>query len=205
MSGGTAVFSPRTGTGFPLVSGDAAWTRVRVFGTRVWLAGRLDSEERQRRQRCGLGAIRELDLLDVLMDIPAGLPIPIGALRPVARRALERAPAGALDFDGDTVVRRAVPVVRPLLAVVTADQWQDGLVRASRFASYCPRMVLLPDIPDDPNVATDLAARYGIGLAVRGTPAPEVLVEPLALTDWQPTPAWWWFSETVLHHLDDSS
>jgi hypothetical protein len=99
-------------------------------------------------------------------------------------------------MDGQ-VVRDLVPAVTPLLAVVTAADWGTGLARASRFASYCRRMVLSSAVPISGQIP-ETAGRLGIGLAVQdGSGPPEILLEPEPVLDWQPTTAWWRFCEVI--------
>jgi hypothetical protein len=176
---------------------DISVTRVRVFDTSVWMTYRRDDAEWHRRSIHGVGGVLAWDLLDTLMDLPAGLPVPLSSLARGDRRLLRRAPHGVVAVSGGNITRRLVPAVTPLLAVVTSRTWRDGLVAASRFAAYCSRMVVVPEIPGDRAEALMLAGLYGIGVAVGQAHPARVLLEPEPLTDWQPTPAWWRFSETI--------
>ena len=117
---------------------EVAVTRMTVRGTRAWIAYRPDQREWRRRQACGLGPVMAWDLLDTLMDFPAGMPVPVaawtarcGAGSP-RRRPAWCASGGRGDPD-------LVPAVTPLLAVVTTRDWREGLAAASRFAIYCRR------------------------------------------------------------------
>jgi hypothetical protein len=172
-------------------------TRARVLETSAWIAFRHDRHEAARREDHGLGAVLAWDLLDTLMDLPAGLPVPITALtRPARQRVCTAAPGVARVADGQ-VTRDLVPVVTPLLAIVIGGHWDDTLVRASRFAPYCPRMVVWPELAGGAD-ALGIAARLGIGVAVRtGSGPAEVLLEPELVPGWQPTTAWWRFCEAV--------
>jgi hypothetical protein len=157
----------------------------------------VDWAEARRRRGFGLGAVLGWDLLDTLMELPAGLPVPVTALTGPARRRVARAAPGVARMTGGQVTRDLVPPVTPLLAVVTAGDWLDGLTRAARFAPYCCRLVLGP-AQDDPDQALEAAAGLGIGVAVRAGPGrAEVLAEPEPLADWQPTTAWWRFCEVI--------
>ena len=118
------------------------------------------------------------DLLDTLMDLPAGLPVPAAALTRPARRRVAGAPTGVVRVSGGQVTRDLVPAVTPLLAIITARDWAGGLARASRFAPYCRRMVVGPR-PAGGGEVLQTADRLGIGVAVRGgAGAAEVLLEP---------------------------
>lgn len=171
--------------------------RALILGTSAWIAFRCNLPEMARRSACGLGEVLAWDLLDTLMELPAGLPVPATALSRPARRRVHAAPAGVLRVTGGQVIRDLVPPVTPLLAIITSRDWTGGLARASRFAPYCRRLVTGPELPVDSDVLHN-AARLGIGVAVRGGERPaEVLLEPEPVHDWQPTTAWWRFCETI--------
>jgi hypothetical protein len=171
--------------------------RARVLGTSAWIAFRVDRPEMERRSACGLGGVLAWDLLDTLMELPAGLPVPAAALSVSARHRVRAAPAGVARVAGGQVIRDLVPPVTPLLAVVAARDWAGGLARASRFAPYCRRLATGPVLPPGGDVLRT-AARLGIGVAVRsGARAAEVVLEPEPVHDWQPTTAWWRFCEAV--------
>lgn len=178
-------------------SNDVQVARARVLDTSAWIVFRCDRHEVSRRERHGLGAVVAWDLLDTLMDLPAGLPVPIAALTRPARRRVCAAAPGVAHLASGQITRDLVPAVTPLLAIVMAGGWAGALVRASRFAPYCPRMVVGPDIVAETEIL-DTAARLGIGVAVRTSTGPaEVLLEPELVSDWQPTTAWWRFCEVV--------
>ena len=192
---GTAVTTPQTaGT-------QARVDRVRLFGTRVWLAYRPDLREWQRRREHGLAAVRRLDVLDVLMDLPAGLPVPWRSLTADERQLLARLPPGVVDRTPDTVTRHWVPALTPLLAIVPVATWPRAAAQASRFAVHCPRMVLFGRAPADGEVDLFEASLYGIGVAVGSLHSHTVLLAPEPDTDWQPTPAGWAFSETIYRQV----
>lgn len=174
---------------------DIQVTRARVLETSAWIAYRPDRHEASRRRSLSIGAVLDWDLLDTLMDLPAGLPVPLSALTPPERRRVASAKAGVAQVAGGQVTRDLVPALTPLLAVVVAADWDAGLVQASRFASYCRRMVLGPALPTGHRIL-ETAARLGIGVAVAdGSQPGEVLLEPEPVEDWQPTTAWWRFCE----------
>lgn len=172
--------------------------RVRLWGHPVWLVYRRDEHEWTRRERHGVGAVEDLGTLALLMDLPAGLPVPSGELHPADQRLLRRLPAGVLRHDTGMVVRDLISVLTPLMAIVPARTWDDGADTASRFAVYCARLVLLPEPPADPLLVLSDASLYGIGVTVAGTTGPaRVLVESTVATDMRCTPAGWAFSEQI--------
>jgi hypothetical protein len=176
--------------------------RVRAFGTWVWMVYRRDAAEWRRRRRHGLGAVAQLDVLDVLMDLPAGMAVPLRSLQASERRLLRRTPVGAVLHRTGAVIRQLVPAVTPLLAIVPAREWQSGAEAASRFAVYCPRMVVLSKSPKDMDAIVSEASWYGIGVAIGRSEGSEIVFEPEPLADWQPTPAGWAFSEILYGQLD---
>jgi len=135
------------------------------------------------------------------MNLPAGLPVPAAAISPTDHRLLRQLPAGSLERSPGTVTRRVVPPLTPLLAIVRATRWLDGLTTASRFAAYCPRLVIVPALPEERDTALAQAAVYGIGVAVTSGSGPRVVVEPEPLPGWQPTPAGWWFTEETYRQV----
>lgn len=196
----SAALVQLSGTGPRPARDDVQVTRAQVLDTWAWIAFRYDRPEAARRAACGLGPVLAWDLLDTLMELPAGLPVPAAALTQPARRRVCRAPVGVAHVSGGQVIRDLVPAVTPLLAIITARDWASGLTRASRFAPYCRRMVVGPRLPAGGKVL-QAAARLGIGVAVRGGPgATEVLLEPQPVEDWQPTTAWWRFCEVIYGH-----
>jgi hypothetical protein len=176
---------------------DIRVTRAWALDTWAWISFRYDQRESRRRDSYALGAVVCWDLLDTLMDLPAGHPVPMAAVTMPARRRLAVAAPGVVRISGGKVTRDLVPAVTPLLAIVAARNWADGLIRASRFAPYCRRLVVGPDLPGAAEVM-DQAGRLGIGVAARtGAGHVEVLLEPEPVPDWQPTTAWWRFCEVT--------
>jgi hypothetical protein len=176
---------------------EIAVARVRLFGTRAWVAYRPDHDQRQLRRAHAVGPILGLDLLDTLMSLPAGLPVPLSALSQASRRRLRRLPEGTLTWTHSTVTRQVAPPLMPLLAMVQGTGWAKGLRAASRFAMYCARLLVVAELPPDRDVALAEASYYGVGIALRRSETLKIVVEPEAFSDWQPTPAWWWFTEEI--------
>lgn len=173
---------------------------VRLFGTTARVAYRTDKIEHARRRQADLGHLDSMELLDILMDLPAGSAVPTASVGTASLSLLRRAPEGVIGFAASSVTRLVRPVVTPLLAVVHAREWHDGLERASRFAAYCPRLVVVRELPPDSEQALAEASFYGIGVAVGARSAPTVVLEPEPFLDWQPSVAWWHFTEQVYRH-----
>lgn len=186
----------------PLPVGDGLEVAcVRLFETSAWMLYRRDIAEHQRRQRRSLGALDDMGLLDMLMDLPSGLPVDVQSLHEAERRRIRGLPQGVVECSQASVVRLAVPPVSPVLVMVTSTDWDRGLERASRFASYCPRMLVTRRLPPTADVALSEASWYGIGVVAGEPGALETYVEAEPLEDWQPTPAWWQFCERVYGQL----
>lgn len=171
--------------------------RVRLFGTRAWVAYRPDHHQQQLRRTHPIGPVPALELLDTLLGLPIERPVPVAAVAPAAQRRLRRLPEGMVTWSSTSVTRRFAPPVMPLLAMVQGPDWAKSLRAASRFAMYCERLMVVPELPADEQVALAEASFYGIGVALRQGESLTVVLEPEKFTDWQPTAAWWWFTEEV--------
>jgi hypothetical protein len=176
---------------------EVAVAPMTVRGTRVWMAYRLDKREWQRREACGLGPVLEWDLLDTLMDLPAGMTVPAACLRSPVRHRLATAPPGVVSSGAGGLTRTVVPAVVPLLAVVSTRDWRQGLAAASRFAVYCRRLVVATDPGEACEDMLAAARAQGTGVAVGCPGRASVLFAPPPVPGWEPTPAWWRFCEEV--------
>ena len=88
--------------------GSGASSRVALQGVRAVLTYRLEAEAERRRQ-AGLGAITSPDVLQFLLGLPIGTPIPLVALTRPESSALRSAPRGAVLVEDGCVVRLAEP------------------------------------------------------------------------------------------------
>lgn len=174
---------------------------VRLFGAAAGVAYRPDPSEIARRATAGLAAITQRDVLDVLMGLPAGLPVSAASLTARDRRILRRAPHGVMDRDHDHLVRRAVPPMSARFVVVAAHTWRDGLAKAGRFAPFCARAILLPTSPADVDDARMQASYYGIGLCVFTAGALRMLVDPQPYVRQRHSSAQWWFAEELYRQV----
>jgi hypothetical protein len=165
---------------------------VKILGTLTHLTYRLDEHEHARRQAEGSPRL-DTGELNVLMNLPHGLPVPILSLTRDERRLADR---GLLESDGDgNVIRHTRPPLAVNLAMVRATRWRSGLKRAGMFAPYCARAVHLPTGPDDPMALLE-AGFYGIGVYTTGDDGGIVVaVEPRPFVRRRWTPAGWGFLE----------
>lgn len=210
----TILAGPSVGTSVRHASAVCLGADVRAVplslqGTDALVFYQLDEAEVARRRTERAGRLDQLAALETLLQLPAGVPVALSDLPAPVRAGIRRLPAGAVSLSGQrgrrVVTRRAVRPVTVDLAVVraTGRGWKSGLERASRFAPFCARAVLL-DCP--PPQLDDLAMEadfYGIGVLLAdetGEVAMALRPEP-----YRPpcqTAGAWWFVEDVFQRLD---
>lgn len=190
--------------GHRLVSTNAEVARVRVLGETVAVAYVLDEGEDRRRRAVGLGSVVRHDQLDVLLGLPAELPVPSHELSHAEARLLTELPPGCVEQLGDQVIRRAVPPLRAELVVAAAQDWRRGLDRLSSFEPFCSRALVLRDAPEEEAELAAEASFYGTGVVVanRGWQA---LVTPEPFVKRFHKPAGWWFAEEIYRRLELST
>ncbi|MGW5454717.1 hypothetical protein [Nocardia sp. NPDC003979] len=174
-----------------------AYAVVRMFDATVGIAYLPDVQEIERRRRLRLGAVTRLDLLDVVMNLPVGLPISVGDLTSRERRIIGQAPAGVVEVEGGYYVRRARAPISARLAVVASRTWQEGLRSAGRFAPFCSRAMLLRSIPTDLAEAQLQASFFGIGICVSDASGLRTLVEPQLYVRQRHSCGQWLFAEKL--------
>jgi len=196
-SGGTfAEMAARSAEGFAVPDRvDAA--AVRVLGQAAVVVYQADAAEFSRRDAAGGWAVARLDLLDLMLSLPHGLPVPDELLSAQERSMLQELPPGCVQVGSGTVIRHAVAPLRAELAVVPVRDWNRGLDRASRFAPFCARAVVLSQLPDDIDHLLIEATYYGIGVAVAGDRDVEVLADPQPFIRHYHKAAGWWFAEEI--------
>lgn len=178
-----------------LVAADANLMTVRMLGVSAVLAYRPDPVEWARRRGVGLGPLCSPDLLELLLSLPIGMPVPIKDLSPRELRQLAKVPAGAVVRSGTDVVRLAVSPMRVDLAIVPARGWISGLELAGRFAPFAARVMWLPRLPAAQDDMRLQARRYGVGVVVGDPDRAEVVLSPAAFVRRRHTAAGWLFTE----------
>lgn len=153
----------------------------------------LDPTEHQRRQAEGLGGITNWRVLDLLMELPIGEPVPIGMLG-FGKRPLLRKLGGAALIASDTVTRQAVRPCRVIRAVVTGSATRESLDRAGRFAPFCARTLVIAQPPRRKTFLVE-ADFYGIGVILDRAGARETLVRERPWVPQRHTVAGWRFVE----------
>jgi hypothetical protein len=152
--------------------------RGRLLGVDAYLLMALDEHEHHRRRAAGLTTICDPAVLRLLSRLPHGEAVRAADLTETERRDLGRLPRGAASITGSTVTRLALQPVAIRLAIVTDDVVDRGLDRASRFAPFAPRLLVLTGPTDDLVFAEAEARFYGIGLAVAHADGVAMLADP---------------------------
>lgn len=165
--------------------------------TQATVAYRPDADEVARRRACSLGPVPQLHLLDLLMNLPVGVPIPPETLTKSDRRYLRRLPAGCVDITPEGFVRQIAQPLRVELAIVTSRTLKAGLKRAGMFGPYCRRALVLDGTPKHLELAASEADFWGIGLVINARTHPHMVVPPAEFEQYRHTPAGWSFLEWV--------
>lgn len=173
---------------------------------RVWLPGhgpralatfRLDTGEDRRRRLVGLGGLTDLALLDSLLSLPIGLPVPVGRLGAGALGDLRRAPDGVVRQTSEGVVRLARPPLALERIIVRAGRdWRRALRRACEFGRRVERVIDVLEPPRDLDELRLHASYYGVGVLSDG----ERLVDPEPVPR-RHTAVRWRFAERVYERL----
>jgi hypothetical protein len=154
------------------------WLQAGILGVDASLLLKIHEQEHNRRRACGLTEISDRDSLRLLSDLPHGEPVRIADLNDRERTCLQHLPEGTVIIEGGLLTRLALPPVRIQLAVVSDKDPDRGLDRASKFAPFSPRFLVLTRVPDD-LAGVEVEARfYGIGLAVVERDALHMVTEP---------------------------
>jgi hypothetical protein len=170
---------------------------MRIMNVQAVFSYTVDPVEHARRERAGGGAVMSPDVLDLLLGLPVGLPVPVVGLTGRERGALRTAPRWAVQIVDDHAVRLAVSPVSVELALVAARAWRSGLNLAGRFAPFCTRAMVLGACPPDDQEMRLEADFYGVGVTVAQDERVDVLVSPAPFQPLRPTAAGWRFLERV--------
>jgi hypothetical protein len=156
----------------------ASSVRACLLGVDALLFIAVDEHEHQRRRTVGMTAICDRDALWLLSRLPHGEAVRVADLTARERRGLRALPRGVVAAAAGRVTRLSTPPVIIRLAVVVDEAPDRGLDRASRFAPFAPRLLVLTR-PTADLASTEVEARfYGIGLAVAGSDGVITMAEP---------------------------
>jgi hypothetical protein len=178
---------------------------VRAFGTPALLVYEAIGDEVQRRQRCGLGAVADHELLDVLLGLPLDLPVHPADLSDRECRVLRRAPSAAVEVSGAAVVRRVTAPLVARSAVVSVKDWRRGLRKAGQFAPFCARSIALSTRPADLNDAMAQARFYGIGILCGPANHRVELLAAEAYVRHRHSSGQWWFAEDIYRQVQPTT
>jgi hypothetical protein len=167
---------------------------VHLRGVSAHAVLHVDRDEHERRQRAGLAAIEDSEVLGALLSLDAGMATDWAGLPTAVLRAVRRAGAGAAVVERQAVTRLAQVPAQVALVVVVDSQWGRGLRRAARFGPYTERVLLLPRVPANPDELLIEAAYLGIGVA---TPEQPQLVARAPFLPMRFTAASWAFAEAA--------
>jgi hypothetical protein len=154
----------------------------------------LDAAEHQRRTESAASPILDPASLDLLLALPVGIPVAVGALSWSQQQAVRRLPRGAADRTRTHVTRQAVRPCRIDLATVSGPPTRKSLGRAGWFAPFCSRTLIIPRVPRRKDFLTE-ADFWGIGVTLDHAGEREVLVEPEPWVLKRHTPAGWRYVE----------
>lgn len=198
MTGVTETFTAAARAASRTVgSDDVRRTLMPIMGTEALICYQFDDGEHARRRRTGAGAISSADVLELLLDLPIAMPVPVASLTRRECAALRLAPCDAVSVCDGQATRHAVAPVTVKLALVAARTWRDGLAVAGRFTPFCARAMLLRRRPADLADVQLQAGFYGVGVIVVDDQSTEVLVEPAPFQRLRFTAAGWRFLEDV--------
>lgn len=176
---------------------------MRIMNALAVFSYTVNPAEHVRRDQLGAGAVLSPDVLDLLLGLPVGVPVPMAALTGRERGALRTAPRWVVQVVDGHALRLAVAPVLVDLALVAAKSWRSGLDMAGRFAPFCTRAIVLDSRPRDDQEMRMEADFYGVGVTVVHDEHVEVLVNPTPFRPLHPTAAGLRFLERVYEqHLN---
>ncbi len=174
---------------------------VYMMGVRALMSYTVDETEHTRRCRSWdeRSAITDPDVLELLLSLPVGAPVPTATLTPREWGGLRVTPPWAATVsDSGSVTRWAVPPVTVDLATVEAPaSWRKGLEKAGRFTPFCARRMLIKRRPRDAEEMLTQADFYGVGVTLGRGDLAEVLLPPAPWKRLRVTAAGWVFQERV--------
>jgi len=181
--------------------GSGVATPMTLRGVRAYVDLVPVVDECARRCRADLGSVQDRRTLAALRALPADVPVALSALTTQQRGVLRRMPDGCVTLEEGTVTRNLVPAVRVTAAVVAARNWRTGLRRATQFAPFCSRSLVLATVPDD-SEELQLEARYfGVGVAIADHAQLDWLLYPAPFRPARTTTATWLFEERAFSQV----
>ncbi len=155
----------------------------------------VDGEEHRRRLGAGLGAVTSIGLLDRLLNLPLGEWVRSRDLRSDDAQSLRLAPVGVVELSERGVRRTLAPPGTVQLVVVRASSWRTGLRRASAFAPFGRRVLLLEGEHRNLSQVIWEADVLGVGVWLRASTHTEELLQPAPWRQHYVKAAGWRFRE----------
>ncbi|KOU38736.1 hypothetical protein ADK54_27715 [Streptomyces sp. WM6378] len=172
-------------------------SEVTLWGVRVVLVYRLDEAEHARRDALNAEPLNDLWLLETLLKLPVGRPVPLANLEGRDRRRLSKGwPAGTAEQRGDMVERVATLPLWVDLAVVCSETASLEALHVMPFGAYAPQAIWLDCLSAGSEQLLEEAARFSTGVVHwQNAGEPKVLVPVQPLADVTITAAGWRFTE----------
>lgn len=149
---------------------------ARLEGARGDAVAVIDLEEHRRRVNLGVGAVTTLYLLDALLRLPLGGPVPRQDLLPRDQERLSEVAAGLVEESVQGLVRCVRPVAEVVGVRVTRGRWSARLRQAATFARCVPTEIV---VSRPPSTEEMLEADYlGVGVTGNQTLAGRRFVRP---------------------------
>jgi hypothetical protein len=166
------------------------------------LAVSIDTAELHRRAEWGDRLpVTDPSQLDLLMELPVGVQVPVGSLSEAQTRALRRMPRHAVHLEGPLysrpthATRLAQRPARVHLAMVRGKADRHGMGAVTSYAPFCTRALLLDAPPRNSGFLTE-AGFWDVGVALlHAAGEAEVLVEPVPWRARRHSVAGWRFTE----------
>jgi hypothetical protein len=170
--------------------------------TEATIVYRPNHAEFERRRAAGLSGVTNLGYLDLMMELPAGMPVMPDR---TDRRTLCRLPKGCVDITADGFTRQITKPLVVKLAIAARTRFPQGLVHTGRFAPYCTRVLALTGKPRGLTEKAIEADFWGIGLIINTATEPELVVAPTPFEQHRHTPAGWAFTEEIYRQIATAS
>jgi hypothetical protein len=167
---------------------------VPLLGQVVDVVAQIDDDEHRRRIATGTGATLDYGVLDELANLPLNVPM----RAEIGHRLARSRTSGVIDFQGESITRRAQRPCRVVGVLRSGGRWLDVIEQISLLAPLAARAVLLPARTAAHGAAALEAASLGVGLARCTEAGDDVRVEviPKATTSRLST-GHWLMTETV--------
>lgn len=139
---------------------------VWVFHQQLDVSIRPRPAEMERRRALGVRSIGDHDVIKALMTLPEGIAVARADAEVDALLVLEDlVRCGAVDEDGDQVIRRAVPPVELLGLTKTTTRWAD-VQAITLLRTHAPRLVITSSVRLARRVVREIDPEVGVGLVV---------------------------------------